>query len=63
MFMFGISIASLDLDYIADLVSEPIIFEVSMTVFTTIDGVVTSDVKTPLEQCTKEHWKMIPSLI
>lgn len=63
MFMFGISISSLDLDYIADLVNEPKIFNVSMTVLTYIDGIVASDVKTPLEQCTKEHWKMMPSLI
>ena len=48
MFMFGIQIASLDLDYIADLVKEPKVFDVVMSVFTTIDGVVTSDVKTPL---------------
>lgn len=61
--MFGIQIASLDLNYIADLVNEPKVFDVAMTVFTTIDGVVTSDLKTPLQQCTKEHWKMMPSLI
>ena len=46
--MFGIQIASLDLNYIADLVNEPKVFDVAMTVFTTIDGVVTSDLKTPL---------------
>ena len=60
--MFGLQIASLDMEYIADLTATSRVFDVSMSVLTIVDGVYTSDIKVKLQQCTKEHWKMIPSL-
>jgi len=42
MFMFGIQINSMDLTYIADLVNNPKIFDISMKLTTIINGVYTN---------------------
>lgn len=51
--MFGIQIASMDYEYIADLVAEPKIFDISMSVLSHVDGSIVSDEKIPMTQCTK----------
>jgi hypothetical protein len=62
MFMMGLSIQSTDLSFLADLNHGPQYFSLRMKIIEINYGIPTVTI-TPLETCTKEHWKIMPEFI
>lgn len=58
--MLGLSIQSTDLSFLADLVHGPQYFSVTMKIIQINSGIPDVNV-THLEQCTHEHWEMMPN--
>lgn len=61
MFMMGFSIQSIDITFLANLSATPKYFDVSLNIYEITSGMLTGHEAVGLEQCTREHWSMMPS--
>lgn len=61
MFMMGFSIQSIDITFLANLSATPKYFDVHLDIHEIINGMLIRKETVGLEQCTKEHWSMMPS--
>jgi uncharacterized membrane protein len=60
MFMFGISVQTIDMAFTADLGSGSRFFDIYFIVTQTIYGALSNVNIIPLEKCTADHWYMLP---
>lgn len=61
--MFGLTIQSYDLSYNAELGSGLRYFDVALAVIKTVNGALGGIDYYQMEQCTAEHWSMLPDIV
>lgn len=60
--MFGLAIQSYDISFNADLGAGPRYFDVLLAIVETTNGSLTGFSPISMEQCTAEHWSMLPDI-
>lgn len=62
-FMFGLTIQSNDLGYNAELGTGPRYFDVGLAIIKTENGAMGGMTFLSMEQCTADHWSMLPDIV
>lgn len=63
MFMFGVMLQPIDVEFIVDIANGPRYFDISLILYHLKDGLIFNATDVPLVPCTDEHWSVLPNVV
>jgi hypothetical protein len=63
MFMFGVMLQPIDVEFIVDIANGPRYFDISLILYHLKDGAIFNATDIPLVPCTDQHWSVLPGVV